>query len=159
MHQRQLQLRKEQQHQKSLSALSSSTGILLGSSAQTGSTNSPCAIGGSSNTGAGGDGAADNMMSPPEMDFQVESPMHGGDSKTGISTADDEGGGAAGETKNKTESLMTIKGLEPSINDLENLFDDNMMDDNSNDESVSGCYFDGSEHPLTKYVSFSCRSK
>lgn len=147
MHQRQLQLRKEQQHQKSLSALSSSTGILLGSSAQAGSTNSPCAIGGGSNTGAGGvDGGADNMMSPPEMDFQVESPMLGGDNKTGISTADDEGGGV-GENKNKTESLMTIKGLEPSINDLENLFDDNMMDDNSNDESVSGCCYDCSEHP------------
>lgn len=89
------------------------------------------------------------MMSPPEMDFQVESPMLGGDNKTGISTADDEGGGV-GENKNKTESLMTIKGLEPSINDLENLFDDNMMDDNSNDESVSGCLFDSSDqHPLT----------
>lgn len=87
------------------------------------------------------------MLSPTEMDFSVDSPMHGGgggDSKAGIiSTAEDEGGGAvgtgaAGETKNKTESLMTIKGLEPSLNDLENLFDDNMMDDNSNDETVSG---------------------
>lgn len=150
LHQRQLVLRKEQQ-QKSLSAntaataagLSSSTGILLGATTNT-TTNSPSG-GVPSNVSAGGSGAegsgnADggfNMMSPAEMDFQAESPT--GDSKAGISMADDEGGGSA-NTSGETKSLLTSKGLQPSYNDLDHLFDDNLMggcDDNSNDESVS----------------------
>lgn len=155
LHQRQLQLRKEQQLQQlknlsvSAAALSSSTGILLGPSSQT-ATNSPSgnsstltaanaeggAVGNSASASAGGDGVF-GIMSPQEMllDFQAESPH---DSKTGISTAEDEGGGssAIGESK----SLLTSKGLQPSYNDLENLFDDNLMigcDDNSNDVSTN----------------------
>lgn len=156
LHQRQLQLRKEQQLQqlKNLSlfgsagtaALSSSTGILMGPSSQN-ATNSPSgnsatvpsatpeggAIGNGASASSGAVDGGFNIMSPQEMslDFQAESPH---DPKT----AEDEGGGssAIGETK----SLLTSKGLQPSYNDLENLFDDNLMpgcDDNSNDESVS----------------------
>lgn len=164
MHQRQLQLRKEQQQQKNLTASSSpltcSTGILLGSSVQNASINSPaCGVGGNTSStggtlasvaaGSGSDAGASgapaesvggfNMLSPAEMslDYQVESPM---DSKAGIIGAEDEGGGATGSSAiGETKSLLTSKGLQPSFNDLDNLFDDNMMggcDDNSNDESV-----------------------
>lgn len=154
MHQRQLQLRKEQQQKNLLSAslssaLSSSTGILLGSAALAAAATSSPAGGNASSSGLDGAGGGSagateggfNMMSPAEMslDYQAESPMH--DSKTGISAAEDEGGGnssglsAIGEPK----SLLTSEGLQPSFNDLDHLFDDNMMaDDNSNDESVSG---------------------
>lgn len=151
MHQRQLQLRKEQQLQKNLSStLSGSTGILLGSSAQQSAVaiNSPACSGGPlSNAGVGQvegatDGSGFTMMSPAEMshDFQVESPLH--ETKAGLSMAEDEGGGVAGGATGssaigETKSLLTSKGLQPSYNDLDHLFDDNLMDENSNDESVS----------------------
>lgn len=176
LHQRQLQFRKEQQLQQSAtpssaiassSALSSSTGILLGASSQNAS-NSPAgagigsvnngggdavggSAGGSNNSAATGDSGY-GMMSP--IDYQVESPAQGHDAETGISSAEDEGGGAVGRISSganvagnngpsaigETKSLLTSQGLQPSIKDLEHLFDDNLMggcDDNSNDDSVS----------------------
>lgn len=156
MHQRQLQLRKEQQLQQQQKNMNSSligsgvtnsaAGILLSGSQN--ASNSPAtsttatgegSAGGAGNSAAGGDFS---LLSPQEMslDFQVESPH---DTKTGILTAEDEGGGGGGGSSSaigETKSLLTSKGLQPSFNDLENLFDDNLMggcDDNSNDESVS----------------------
>lgn len=155
MHQRQLQLRKEQQSRNlTASGLTSSTGILLGGPSAA-SINSPAAANNPNGAavdgvagvvgGVGGDASFNSLGSqrPALLDYQDESSsMH--DSKTGISTAEDEGGGVAGTPGSgalgETKDLLTSKGLQPSINDLDNLFDDNMiggLDDNSNDESVS----------------------
>lgn len=81
------------------------------------------------NSGGSGRGVADgfDMMSPADIDFQVESPL-----LQSHEIKKECGEGAAGDDDNK-DNLFTDKGLRPSYDDLDRLFNEN---DNSNYDMV-----------------------
>lgn len=87
----------------------------------------------SSNLGSGTRGIDGDfeMMSPTDMDFQMESPLlQGNEIKKEAGEGGEEDGGA-----NKDNNLFTCKGLQPSYEDLDRLF--NECNDNSNYDMVS----------------------